>query len=237
MRSVTTRQPTDGRVAVRRTRTRAALLDAAERAFTRGGFNGVTMDQLAAEADVSVGAIYDHFAGKDGLYLAVAARAAETFNEYISRAYTVSSSPLEQVMAAGHAYLRLHLEHPGLFRFIAYDGVESRPPTVGGTETGAAAATVAATLDGFRERIAAAVAAGEVADYVDPEITARVLFAAWNGMVALGLRTDGLRLDDDAIASCIQQARRLVVEGLSTPAARGEDGYTRVRLLELPSPK
>lgn len=116
-----------GRVKRRRTRTRAALLDAAERAFMRDGYHGVRVETIADEADVSVGSIYTLFSNKDGLYLAVAERASQLFGEYLDRAYTVSESPLEQVMACGDAYLRFHIEHPGAFRFIAFDGVESRP--------------------------------------------------------------------------------------------------------------
>ncbi|WP_320669993.1 TetR/AcrR family transcriptional regulator [Patulibacter defluvii] len=226
--------PTPGRVATRRTRTRVALLEAAERAFVRHGFNGVTMERLAEEADVSVGSIYGHFSNKDGLYVAVAARAVDLFAEYLDRAYEASDSPLEQVMTAGDAYLRFHLEHPGLFRFIAFDGVESRPTIATEAEDHAFAERIAAVLRGFRDRIAAAVDCGEAGPHVDPELTARFLFAAWNGMVALTLRQDELGLDDDGITACTLQARRIVAEGLAAPGHRGPDGRAAVRLLDLP---
>lgn len=227
--------PATGRVATRRTRTRAALLEAAERAFVRHGFNGVTMERLAEEADVSVGSIYGHFSNKDGLYVAVATRAVELFGEYLQRAYAASDSPLEQVMTAGDAYLRFHLEHPGLFRFIAFDGVESRPSIANDAEDRVLAERLAAVLDGFRDRIGAAVACGEAGPHVDPELTARFLFGAWNGMVALTLRHDALGLDDAGISACTMQARRVVVEGLTAPAHRGDDGRATARLLDLPS--
>jgi AcrR family transcriptional regulator len=91
----------------------------------RDGYHGVSMEMLADEADISVGSIYNLFSNKAGLYLAVAERATELFAQYLARAYTVSDSPLEQVMACGDAYLRFHLDHPGAFRFIAFSGVET----------------------------------------------------------------------------------------------------------------
>jgi AcrR family transcriptional regulator len=222
-----------GRVATRRTRTRAALIEAAERAFMLHGFNGVTVERLAEEADVSVGSIYGHFANKDGLYVAVAARAVDLFADYLARAYRSSSSPLEQVMAAGDAYLRFHLEHPGLFRFIAFAGVESRPSFTTEAEDREITERLTAVIDGFRDRIAAAVELGEAGPHVDPHLASRFLFGAWNGVVALTLRDDGLALDDEAISACILQARRIVAEGLTDPGHRSPTGYSRARLLEI----
>ncbi|WP_372788101.1 TetR/AcrR family transcriptional regulator [Paraconexibacter sp.] len=227
----------EGRVQRRRTRTRAALLDAAEQAFTRDGYHGVTMESLAAEADVSVGSIYQHFTNKDGLYLKVAERATDLFAGYLEQAYAASESPLEQVMACGHAYLLFHLEHPGAFRLIAFDGVESRAPAGGEAAHREATARTAAVIARFRDCIAAAVASGEAGPHVDPELTARVLFGAWNGIVGLGLRHDELRQDDDAITACVEQMRQIVLNGLVDPGYRDVGGSARAALLTIESPQ
>lgn len=55
----------------RRQRTRDTLLDAAEEVFVRRGVPGASMEQIAAEAGFSRGAIYAHFGSKDELLLAV----------------------------------------------------------------------------------------------------------------------------------------------------------------------
>lgn len=213
------------------------MLDAAERAFTREGYHGVTMESLAEEADVSVGSIYGHFTNKDGLYLKVAERATDLFAQYLEQAYAASDSPLEQVMACGHAYLLFHLEHPGAFRLIAFDGVESRAPAGETAAHREATARTVAVIERFRDRIAAAVDAGEAGQHVDPDLTARVLFGAWNGIVGLGLRRDELRQDDDAITACVEQMRRIVLDGLVDPEHRGADGSARVALLRIASPR
>ena len=225
------------RIKRRRTRTRAALLDVAERAFMRDGYHAVRLETVAQEADVSIASIYNLFSGKEGLYLAAAERATELFGDYVERAFSVSDSPLEQVMACGDAYLRFHLEHPGAFRFIAFDGVESMPP-VGDEELRQAVTERTVTvLERFRDAIAAAVAAGEAGAHVDPDLVSRLLFGAWNGIVALSLRRDDLAHDDAAIAALIEQARRIVVEGLTDPGHRDADGHSRARLLQIAEPE
>ena len=50
-------------------RTRAGLLDAAARVVARKGFAGASVDDIAAAAGFSVGALYSNFAGKDELFL------------------------------------------------------------------------------------------------------------------------------------------------------------------------
>lgn len=222
--------PAPSRVERRRTRTRAALLDAAERAFTTRPYHAVTVEELAAEADVSVGSVYNQFAGKAGLYLAVAERATSLFEQYLERAYAVSDSPLEQVMAGGDAYLRFHLDQPGAARLIADPGIE------GARDDPAAAAIRAraeAVMARFEEQIGAAITAGEIGDHVEPALTGRVLFGAWNGIIALSLRDDGLGLDEEGIDRAIAQARRIVVEGITAPAHRDEAGRSRGRLLAI----
>lgn len=89
-------------------------------------------------------------------------------------------------------------------------------------------------LERFSACLAAAVRCGEAGDHVNPERTSRMLFGAWNGMIALGLRRDELALDDDAVTEVIEQARRIVVEGLCSSAHRDDAGRARARLLSIP---
>ena len=214
--------PAVPRGARRAARTRAAILDAAEAAFREDGYRGTRMEAVAAAADVAVGSIYNHFGDKDGLYHALAERAAELFARYMQAAYAAGATPLERVMACGDAYLRFHLEHPGAFRFLAFEGGDD-----------ATVARTAEVLDGFQATIQAAIDVGEVRDTLDAHAVSRFLWGAWNGVVALGLRDDRLALTDEAIEGIILTGRRLVVEGLVTPAARDEHGDARARLVRV----
>jgi AcrR family transcriptional regulator len=59
--------------AERRTQTRAKLLKAAGGVFARRGYHEATLDEIAAKAGVSKGALYHHFASKQDLFLALLA--------------------------------------------------------------------------------------------------------------------------------------------------------------------
>jgi AcrR family transcriptional regulator len=55
----------------RRAMTRQHLLDAAAIVFTRNGFHGSTLDEVAATAGFTKGAVYSNFKSKDDLFLAL----------------------------------------------------------------------------------------------------------------------------------------------------------------------
>jgi len=51
--------------------TQARLLNAAEEVFVRDGYEAAQLDQIAARADRSKGAVYTHFKSKEDLFLAL----------------------------------------------------------------------------------------------------------------------------------------------------------------------
>ena len=55
----------------RKANTRALLLAAAARVYARHGFGGATLDEVAAEAGFTKGAVYAHFGSKENLLLAL----------------------------------------------------------------------------------------------------------------------------------------------------------------------
>lgn len=203
------RQP---RVDPRTARTTAAILDAAEPLFREHGFHGTTIDTVAAGAGVSPGSVYFHFSNKETLYLALVERALDINATYMAEAYAPERSPLQQVLAAGDAYLRFHLEQPGYFRMIAL-----RPfDTSASLEE--AEARIADRVEGLvgavGDALARAVATGE-AEVEDPHDAAVFLWGAWNGVVALTLRADRLRLTDDRVQEVLAAGREIVLRGVA----------------------
>jgi AcrR family transcriptional regulator len=220
------------RASRRRARTREQLLDIAERAFTASSYQDVRMDDLAEEADISVGSIYGHFGSKDGLYLALSERAVEQMADYLGQGVRPEYSPLERVMACGDAYLRFHLEHPGLFRFLAFDRVSPQTGQSDHALRGQVGDRLAEVIGWFEGLVKDAIDSGEADAGYDARLVSRFLWAAWNGTVALSLRGDELALTDADVAACLQMGRRLVNEGLTAPSHRDNHGRSRVRLVD-----
>jgi AcrR family transcriptional regulator len=72
----------------RRAMTRQHLLDAAAIVFARNGFRGATLDEVAATAGFSKGAVYSNFKSKEDLFL-------ELLDDRIDRQFAVVSEVLE----------------------------------------------------------------------------------------------------------------------------------------------
>lgn len=70
-------QVPSGRVARRRQRTRAALLEAAAALFEEKGLGATTVTDVTTRADVAYGSFYSHFAGMDELVLDLARQSIE----------------------------------------------------------------------------------------------------------------------------------------------------------------
>jgi AcrR family transcriptional regulator len=58
----------------RQAQTREQLVAAASRVFARRGYHAATVEEIAAEAGFSTGAVYSNFSGKEELFLALADR-------------------------------------------------------------------------------------------------------------------------------------------------------------------
>jgi AcrR family transcriptional regulator len=61
----------------RQQQTREELVGAAARVFARRGYHRATVEEIAAEAGFSTGAVYSNFDGKEELFLAIADRQVE----------------------------------------------------------------------------------------------------------------------------------------------------------------
>lgn len=112
-----------------------ALISAATRLVQQSG-EDFTMQQVAAEAGLSLRAIYQYFAGKDELLIALIEEAAGVLVRLIEQRIESYDEPLERLGAALYFMTdpRQHTDHDynvTLFRFVARTWV-SAPDQVGG---------------------------------------------------------------------------------------------------------
>lgn len=86
--------------------TQAALIATARRLFAERGFSGVAAEEIVRAAGVTRGALYHHFEGKSGLFLAVFEQVESEISERFATEALSQPDPWE-AMAAG---LELFLE-------------------------------------------------------------------------------------------------------------------------------
>lgn len=193
----------------RRERTRAQLLDAAERLVSRQAPEEIRIEDVAAAADVSPATVYVHFGTKDALLAAVTERVLAVATETLRSAYAAETTPLERFAGVGAAYLRLLLDHPTVVKYLTVTG-ERGPRTPVEEEV---VARFAELRREFEQSIRDAVEAGAIRQ-IDPELMSSFLFGAWNGVAALALRRDGLALTPAQVEAAVVEAGLMLLDGL-----------------------
>lgn len=108
--------------------TRRALLDSATDLFVERGFSTTSLDEVAAKARVTKGAIYHHFPSKQSLFEAVSEEVEEITGAAITEAAAAHDSVWDGAVAGLEVFLDRCLD-PAYQRICFQDG-----PTVMGFE-------------------------------------------------------------------------------------------------------
>jgi AcrR family transcriptional regulator len=173
--------------APRRAETRARLLEAAARVYARRGFDGATLDEVAAEAGLTKGAVYDHFGSKEKLLLALldehlSAQIAEQLT-----LFDVTQDTAERPRAGADRWMKHLDEDPDAFRLFVEAWVHAQRDDELRARVVAGMDAWRATFRGFAGRRASA---GELA------VSDELLDQLANVMVAIGTGFAMSRLAD-----------------------------------------
>jgi AcrR family transcriptional regulator len=153
--------------------TRDRLIEAATRLLDEGGPAAVTLREVGRLAGVSHNAPYKHFAGKQDLLAAVAARELGRIGEDVSGP-AGGAGRLRQIL---HSYIRWATRYPARFK-LTFGAWPDGPDELADAAGGARAALVAVVRDAQR---AGTLRPG------DPERVAALILATAHGAADLAI--------------------------------------------------
>ncbi len=99
---------------------REQLIDIGRGLFAERGFEGASIEEVAARAEVSKPVVYEHFGGKEGLYAVVIDREMRRLLDNLQQVPT-SGDPRELLELAAYALLDYIEECPAGFRILVRD--------------------------------------------------------------------------------------------------------------------
>ena len=99
---------------------REEIIQAAERVFYSLGLENATMDDVAAEAELSKGTLYLYFKSKEDLHFEVARKAIGLLNTYTSAAAESAGNAIEKLGAMGKATIEFMYSHPKHMKAIIF---------------------------------------------------------------------------------------------------------------------
>jgi len=187
--------------------TRRAVLASARSLFGGKGYAQTSLDEIAAAARVTKGAVYHHFASKKALFRAVYAEVEAEAQAHTAAAADLKGSPVEQVVAGVNAYLDVAMDKE-IQRITLLDG-----PALLGLEPEGPADQQPGHV-ALRSFIATARDDGQIID-LEPDVLAHLV----GGLALLGGLIIARAGDQEAARAAVGQALEAMLEGLA-PAKR-----------------
>jgi AcrR family transcriptional regulator len=183
--------------------TRRAVLDAARASFARKGYGQTSVDEIAAAARVTKGAVYHHFAGKEALFRAVHDEVETEAQARAAGAADPDGAPIDQIVAQVNAYLDAALDRD-IQRITLIDG----PAVLGlGLDIPADQQPGHVALRTF---IGTAIEHGQIAD-LDPDVLARLI----GGLALQGGLLIARATDPDVTRTALGHALEAMLRGLA----------------------
>lgn len=183
--------------------TRRAVLGAARSAFGSKGYARTSVDEIAAAARVTKGAVYHHFAGKEALFRAVYAEVEAEALARSAEAADTTGSPIDQMVSRVNAYLDVALDEE-VRRITLVDG-----PAVLGLEPDGHPEQQQGHVD-LRAFIAQAIEGGEIVE-LDPDLLAHLV----SGLALLGGLLLARASDPDEARAALGPALEAMLRGLA----------------------
>ena len=193
-------------------RSRALVLDAAERVMAEHGFQAATLDRVVTEAGIPMSSVYHYFGSKDGILLAVMERGADRFFADLPGLDRRPGRPAQHLARVVSATVRTLQRHPDFLRLLIVFAVQ--PPTAGEGEIQAVVRRIREqALELLRAQIAAAFGddpRGRVTD-----LLARFALAAIDGafVACQADRTASLEQLLQPLAASLAASRRALLAG------------------------
>jgi len=100
---------------------REQLLVVGRTLFAEKGFEGTSVEEIAARADVSKPVVYEHFGGKEGVYAVIVDREVQALLRELSDALSRKGHPKQLVQRAALALLGYIEKSPDGFRILVRD--------------------------------------------------------------------------------------------------------------------
>jgi len=121
---------------------REQLLDIGRRVFAERGLDGVSIEEIAAQAGVSKPVVYEHFGGKEGLYAVVVDREVERFLQ-MATGLLQGEDTMPKFEVAAVSLLRYIEDNSDGFRILVRDS----PPASGSGTFGSLISDIASQVE------------------------------------------------------------------------------------------
>jgi AcrR family transcriptional regulator len=191
----------------RREKLRNALIEAAERGIAAGGLAGLKTRELARQIGCSNGAVYNLVEDVDELILRVGSRTLRRLDAALTAAESEAANPGEMLVRIALAYCDFAAENLELWRALFEHRMAQGKPVPDWA--------IEEQMELFRHIYRPLSLLFPTRSTAELSLTARSLFSAVHGMVALGLEQKLIAVPIGALRNEITVIVSAVIDGLT----------------------
>lgn len=196
------------RKALERQQRREHLLNAAARVFGRRPFDEATMQEVAAEAQIGMQGLYEHFPSKQDLYEQVMLQRAQVFQKRAEEVLQGRGTPLERLRGLATVYVEQFSDQPWRLSSFLRDrlnfdwGVDTRFME-------RLRAVYQRERDHLKGLLAEAVACGQVRP-LDPEFLTQLCLE----VLQASLHFHHHHANEEEVRACVDRALDCLLQGV-----------------------
>ena len=102
---------------------RKDIIDAAEKLFFLEGYENVAMNNIAKQAEMARGTLYQYFKNKNDIYAAIAIRAAKILGEMFTEVNEKDQTGIDKIKSLSKTYYEFYKRHTGYYKAYYHSGM------------------------------------------------------------------------------------------------------------------
>ena len=191
-----------------------AILKAARKLFFAKGFQSITVEKIAKEAELSKGAVYLHFNSKEEIYAQILMNDIEKFNSSLSMTFEKDESAAEMLRHFTDVYINFFLNDRELFRIMMTFMLHTDHWNFSEELTAQLIQTTNKPINVVEKILQKGIDGGEFLPNVNSRQSRNALWGLLNGIISLHIFTGKEPTRDIRIRSTVGEAVDLIIRGL-----------------------
>jgi len=193
-----------------------AILRAARKLFFERGFKSVTVDLIAAKAEVSKGSIYLYFDSKEEIYTQILISASVERHKEIENFLKKEGTASELLMMFANDYVDFFLDNNELFRILMTFMLHSENMNLTEDQNTQLIHTTNENILTISEILRKGVDSGEFISDIDIRQVQNALWGLFNGIISLYIYTGAPEKRAERIHTTVRDSLKIFIKGIRT---------------------
>lgn len=193
-----------------------SILKAARKLFFERGFKSVTVDLIAAKAEVSKGSIYLYFDSKEEIYTQILISANIERHKEIENFARQEGTASELLLKYARVYVDFFLDNNELFRILMTFMLHSENMNLTEEQNTQLIHTTNENIRTISEILQKGVDEGEFSSQIDIRQGQNAIWGLLNGIISLYIYSGAPEKRSERIHTTIQESLKVLIRGIKS---------------------